>query len=268
MPTLWNVSGLSATHRPAVEQAVGEITFPWLWLRPKLKHGYGLLQIPVVTSDLSAYGQERPGEHVHEGEAMAHVLNEPVGRKRVAGLCWSNGKIEIANWCDAQTAKEVFSAEAAHAVDFFWMTVDQHETTDAMTPMRQAVWRAFHGGSLDSHGTHSWFDPAPYGDQVGEGWMALFSHAWSPYEPWQGAWSHQSTEAMGQAIKPEVETPAALVGLTGYTAVHRQSCRYVKAWRAKGLAFRQTRELAWHRLDLAQSWSGRRPCLTCRPEGS
>lgn len=281
VPELWNLAGLNDAHLGQVTKAVREIKFPWLWLRPKLASEYGKQQIPVRTSDLSKYGLDLPDAHEHEheiAEETVHVhikdkaghighLISPPGRAWIAGLCWSNGLIEIDPRADGQLAKDVFASEAAHAVDFFWMTIPFLSITQEVTPMRRAIWAAFHGGKVEDHPGHSWWEPADYANQVGEGWMALFQHAFAPYEPWQGGWSHRSTKAMGDQIRPVVLDPQALVGLTGYMAAHRQSCEIVKGWRVKGWTFRQTRELAWQTPDLAVSWSGRRPCKTCRPWG-
>lgn len=252
MPELFDLAGLRDDHRAAVQPALRDIRFPWLWLRPKLQ-AYGKLQIPVGTRDLNT-GAASP--------ERAHVL-KPDKRGAIAGLAWSDGRIEIDTRVTPADAARIFAAEAAHCVDFFWMTEPAIETwTATVTPMRKAVADILHPGGGDAH---SWFEPSPYADQLGEALMAVVTLGWSDIDAYQGWWSHQATEAQAQQVRPLIETDTALVGLTGYTAVHRQTCRYVKGWRTKGAAFRQTRELGWQTLLRARAWSGRKPCLVCKP---
>ena len=208
--SVWNVSG-TASQQQLVNEAIAACDFPFDLLLPGLQAQTGKTQIPVVWRDLSAYGyvrNETLHTHLHDNEdGTGHIVSPP-GRQFVAGLAWSNGKIEIDPRCEqidgGQLAREVFLAEAAHAVDFFYLT----------EPMRQAIWASLHGGTVTPHPGHDWFEPAAYGDQIGEAWMAGFVHAFSDYVPWQGAWSHKFTVEQARALRPFI-LPNTEIRLTG-----------------------------------------------------
>ncbi len=100
------------------------------------------------------------GGSAHDHAHGVHVVE---ARGRVAGLAWTDGRIMLAPWLEAQpvTAVEVFLAEAAHQVDFFAVTPDQ----------RRHLFALFHAGDGTPHADHGWFEEAgssDYWSWVGE----------------------------------------------------------------------------------------------------
>ncbi len=205
--------------------------------------------IPVEWVDLSAYGararvfgDDRGHDH-HTGEFDLLEV-----RRRVLGLAWYSGKVslDLSLENDPQLAAEVFLAEGAHMVDFFYMT-------DAM---REAVWDAFHPGSdsnIGDHG-HDWFDVDTYRTWVGEAFMGGFIKAYAPSIPVTIPFVHEATDAAGRAIRkaltPDLAEPqfcgCRLSKVFHRCGAHRYSCSYAK----------------WDTAQEAVA-AGRRPCRKC-----
>lgn len=141
------------------------------------------------------------GGHDDEGEEEGHAITrpseffaEPTGRMMIAGVFWSDGRIKIDVRLETQpaVAKEVLSAEIAHAVDY-GLPMSNAQKAEFMTLL--------HPGGAD---THTWWEQQDYGTEyftlVGEAWMALFTHAYSAMEPWQDAFFHKSTRSMAAEV--------------------------------------------------------------------
>ena len=199
-----------------VRQALDQCDFPFDRLAPKLKADTGRTSIPVEWADLSQWGAQTTKtaddhhddyshDHTHDnvpGEEKADPLE---ARGRVLGLAWYSGKVslDLSLESDPRLAWEVFLAEGAHMVDFFYMT-DAH---------REAVWDIFHPGGSDNIGGHGhgWFDVATYRDFVGESFMGGFIHAYAPSVPVTIAFTHASNLEIGRQIRaaltPELVEP-------------------------------------------------------------
>lgn len=201
---VWNLVG-TPSQNAIVQDALNRCDFPFQWLEPELRSEVGKTQIPVEWADLSRYGQANAVEvpraagghgdhdHGHDERELTHFhVEDPetgdkahgIGfRSRVLGLAWYSGKVSLENTLesDPELAKEVFLAEGAHMVDFFYMTEDH----------RRKVWNAVHDDAADlpegtpvgngtdlGHG-HGWFDVGGYYSWVGEAFMGLFIKAFS-----------------------------------------------------------------------------------------
>jgi hypothetical protein len=89
-------------------------------------------------------------------------------------------------------------SEAAHMVDFFYMT-ERH---------REAIWDAYHPG-MDTdkgHHGHDWFDVGGYQDFVGESLMSGFTRAYSDVNVVLEQFTHKSTPEVVAGIR-RVLTP-------------------------------------------------------------
>lgn len=196
---VWNLVG-TANQNAIVQDALNRCDFPFQWLESELRSEVGKTQIPVEWADLSRYGQAEAmdvprhgADHDHDEQELTHFhVEDPetgdkahgIGfRNRVLGLAWYSGKIslEVTMELQPELAKEVFLAEGAHMVDFFYMN-DEH---------RRGVWNAVHTDVEDlpaginiedgidlGHG-HGWFDVGGYYSWVGEAFMGLFIKAFS-----------------------------------------------------------------------------------------
>ncbi len=177
--------------------------------------------------------------------ASFHVVE---ARGRVAGLAWTDGRIMLAPWLEAQPAGavEVFLAEAAHQVDFFAIAPDQ----------RRQLFALFHGGDGTPHADHGWFEEAgseDYWSWVGESWMSGFMLAYSDVAPSWGSMVHKvGPEARGPIraiLAPPVKAP--------YFGARRS-----KVFHDLHAGVRSEVEFLT-RIDALAA--GRRPCTVCRP---
>ncbi len=147
-------------------------------------------------------GERRPlNPHLVCGDEEGHAISrpsywfgEPQGRFMTAGVFWSDGRIKIDVRLKGKpdSAREVLSAEIAHAVDYGLPLSDAQKS---------AIMRLFHGSGAD---THTWWEredySAEYTTLVGESWMALFTHAYSAMEPWQDPFVHKSARTMASEV--------------------------------------------------------------------
>lgn len=240
---VWNLIG-TPNQNAIVQDALDRCDFPFQWLEPELRSEVGKTQIPVEWADLSRYGQaqamdvprmhddhedatethDHADEHDHgdpDGLQHFHVTDPETGdkahgigfRSRVLGLAWYSGKVtlEVTMEQEPELAKEVFLAEGAHMVDFFYMT-DEH---------RRLVWNAVHTDVEDlppgisiqdgvdlGHG-HGWFDVGGYYSWVGEAFMGLFIKAFSDL-PVTIRFDHPATSEAARETREAflgVETP-------------------------------------------------------------
>lgn len=190
---VWRLVG-TEVQNAIIQAALNRCDFPFERLAPKLVADVGRDYIPVEWADLSQYAASASeSKHIEIDGGTAHVLEY---RQQTLGLAWYSGKISIEKSLesDPELAGEVFIAEGAHMVDFFYMT-DAH---------REAIFNAYHGGSATEHG-HGWFDVADYRAWVGESFMGGFAQAYTDF-PVTIPFTHDSPEAVGPVIR-KILTP-------------------------------------------------------------
>lgn len=266
MPEVWDLSPIGDPQaRLIIEQAITACRFDWSLLLPGLQKGTewsepGKTMIPVEVADLSRFAQARASadvhDHDHNDSALTHLHVEQDGdrahgiatRERVLGLAWYSGKVSVDQSLvsDPLLMQEVFLAEGAHMVDFFYISPEQ----------REAIFRAYHGGDTTAH-DHGWFEETgnqDYWSWVGESFMGGFIQAYSDIEPTLDAFVHKSTDEIGRQIR-DILTPtpaqARFFGVQHSKVFHD---------REHGLA----NILEFHSYDEAVA-AGRRPCSVCRP---
>jgi hypothetical protein len=245
----FDLSRLTPAQREITQSALDRCDFPFELIVPNLREQTGQDAVPVEWTDLSRYARAASAEgfhtHVYDSEGnRGHLL---AARRRALGLAWYSGKVSIERSLvdNPELAQEVFLSEAAHMVDFFWMTEAQRDTI-------LAIYHDEHG----EHG-HTWFDSPSYWDDAGESFMAGFVMGFSDLTPSIGDFSHKTTPARAAAIRalllPEPEPEPVPVYLkTRYGRVyHREGC-----WR---LCLFKTTPIT----DTARL----RPCKSCRPNG-
>lgn len=261
---IWTLQG-TPEQQAIVQEALNGCDFPFERLRSNL-NAAGRLAIPVDWQDLSRYvgSSEKAStdhSHVHEGNDTGHPIERVVnGRSRVLGLAWYSGRVTLDQSLvsDPRLAREVFLAEAAHMVDFFYMSDWQrraivnalhHQQLPDNTPIVDG--QPF---NLDNH-TCGWFDVGPYSMWVGEAFMEGFIESFS---------SERVTINLGHPVSPvqaayirRALLGPMLVGTSGGRAYHRPSCPFIRpSW--------VLAPFDWpHPLDAQRD--GRRACRVCRP---
>ncbi len=255
------------------------IAFPW-------DKGIRVLNTPIpiswddlndgtlaVAVERAFGGHDHPGEddpmkipgHIHiededgnEGHAVLRYID---GRWGIAGVFWTDGRIKIDISLEAypQDAREVLSAEIAHAVDFGMPFTDSQ---------KQQIMNLMHGGGADGH---TWWEIQSYGGEYytlgGEANMAKFTHAYSKMEPYQAPFTHKSTHDTDQAYQDILgvqaigSTPDVQVKyLKGYRTFHKSGpgTHYEALWATK-----QDRVVKLTKTEaLAQ---GKVACRICKP---
>lgn len=193
-------------QRQLVLDALSVCDFPFERLLPSLQRE-GRDTIRVDWEDLSRYAasSEKAGhDHIHDGAAVGHPVERVVdGRARVLGLFYlppyTRVVLDTSLTQLPRLAMEVFLAEAAHAVDYHFMSSD----------MRRAFVNSVHDEELPpGHSTDdgvafhwstghvcSWFDVGPYDSWVGEAFMEGFIEAFAPSVP--------VTIQLGHPVGPE-----------------------------------------------------------------
>lgn len=251
---MFDLSRLTPNQQAIIVGAIEATDFPWEQLKPGLEEQTGKDRIPVLFRDLSrdALAVEGGHAHIHVGGDVGHPILSP-SRKRTLGLAWYSGKVEVDQSLESQPllAQEVFLAEGAHMIDFFWMSELQ----------RRAIFLLMHGGVETEHG-HTWFDNPSYWDDVGESFMGLFVMAYAPSIPVElGGFSHRPTPELAKQVR-EILTPATSpppVLLWGYVG-NRKTAHHGSCWVYR-LAIRLGRPV-----HLAAFSPGDRACKRCRPE--
>lgn len=147
----------------------------------------------------------RPLTHLHTLDAdgnEGHAVARPIeARWMIAGVFWTDGriKIDIRLRDRPAVAREVCSAELAHAVDYGL------PYTDAQKAKLMAL---FHPEGPDDH---TWWEKQDYGAEywslVGEAAMALFTYAYSEMVPWQDPFVHKATKAMAPRVHQILGAP-------------------------------------------------------------
>lgn len=254
---IYDLSSLTPRQREIIEQVLARTKFDWKRLVPKLQAEKNKSQIPVEWTDLSRYmaqaSRKKAGHHhhLHIAGDTAHPIEF---RNKVLGLAWYSGKIslDISLESDPLLAQEVFLAEGAHMVDFFYMTDEE----------RKAIFDAYHDGNTDDHG-HDWFDKGTYWDWAGESFMGGFTLAYSDLLPSMGTFTHPSTPQVAQKIRtildrtpPEPEKPQAPekpYGATNKSKVFHWANHLQKRWQVTFASASDAKA------------TGRRACKQCKP---
>lgn len=245
-----------------VRQAVSSCDFPFTRLLPSL-HGEGKTQIVAEWADLSRYNQrvarahEEEHSHVTEGEAEAHPIEREVdGRRRVLGLFYlpphTRVVLDSSLVTHPELAREVFLAEAAHAVDYHYLSMEQRrQITNFLHRDDLPEGHSTEDGasfSLDGH-VCSWFDVGPYHMWVGEAFMEAFTEAFAPSVQVTIALGHPTSSEVAAQIRELLVPRAFFVGRgKAYHDAHR------------GIA--QDR---WFSSREEAEQAGYRPCRVCKP---
>lgn len=241
---MFDLSGLTDNQRRIIQEALDACNFPFQELNRT---------IPVEFADLSRYAAvldeaEEGHAHIHEDGDTGHPIERVIeGRRRVLGLAWYSGKVSVDSSLeqDEPLAQEVFLAEGAHMVDFFYMTEDH----------RKKLYAVYHDGDERPH-DHGWFEETgnqDYWSWVGESFMGGFIRAYAPTVPVTlDNFIHKSPPEIGPKIR-EVLTPGPIVyGLRRSSVYHDKH---------DGVAA----EVTFPSKTAAES-EGRRPCRVCKPE--
>lgn len=254
---IWSLVGRDAQNA-VVRSALARSSFPWDRLKPGLRRAVGREIIPVEWSDLSRYAPARAAgghgghvedHHVEEDGDQGHVLIAEVdGRRAPLGLAWYSGRITLEQSMDTVLATEVFLAEAAHMVDFFYMTPE----------MRDAVFLAFHPGQTKAeafgHG-HGWFEETgnnDYWSWVGEGFMGGFTAAFSDLRPSIGGFVHAVDAAGADRIRRVLLGDIRPVFGSARSLVFHDAHAGIR------------QDLSWPTAADAAA-AGRKPCRICKP---
>lgn len=189
---VWDLQG-TPQQNAIIQDALAACDFPFELLLPKLQATKGKSLIPVDWADLSVYGAQAArtagGDHSHDHSGEYDLLEF---RERVLGLAWYSGRVtlDLSLQVNRTLAMEVFLAEGAHMVDFFYMT-EEH---------RREVALAFHAGDPTPHG-HDWFDVGSYREWIGEAFMGGFIKAFAPSVPVTIPFVHAATAQVGLDIR-------------------------------------------------------------------
>ena len=258
-PSVFLFAQGSMDQRLWMEEAIRRTTFPFELLRPGLVAQVGRDYIPVLFSDLTRYqaaddgGSAHQHEHPHDhatGDEAHPITRMLDGRKRVLGLAWYSGKVEVERTCPKDLAMEVFLAEAAHMVDFFYMTPEQ----------REKIYDIYHGGHAETH-DHGWFEETgnnDYWSWVGESFMYGFTAAFSDV-PYSGDnFHHPTTPSIARQIRLTLQPQDAYEAVRNprSTIVHKTG-----SWHEKQI--KDIHEVRYETKDGALS-AGMRLCKTCR----
>lgn len=268
----FDCTGLSPAQLDIIRRADEACDFPWPLLRPGLRATTGGRDtIPVAFRDLTTWSARMEGsashhhDHGHSHSAAgpedAHLLEH---RARALGLAYYSGKIELEVTLSPALAIEVFLAEAAHMIDFFYMTPRQ----------RESIFDVFHGADDDPHGPdtdahgHGWFEETgnnDYWSWVGEAFMGGFIAAFAPgIANTLSGFTHVLDASQAQAVRRvliggDAPAPDVEVDITGpgYFASKR------------GRTFHDEHRGIWPDRSFptkeAAVADGLRPCGVCKP---
>jgi hypothetical protein len=194
-----------------VNSALEACDFDFDLLQPSMLKE-GRTTIRVEWQDLSRYNH---GAAAHEHADGAHTISREVdGRQRVLGLFYlpPHTRVVLDNslqWMPA-LAREVFLAEAAHAVDYHYMNADQRRAVvnllhrdDLPADADVSDGATFH---LDGHEC-SWFDVGEYADWVGEAFMETFIESFAPGVPVTIELNHPTSPQVASAVRKALLGP-------------------------------------------------------------
>ena len=273
---------LSGTEqqRQVCRDALARCDFPFDRLMPSLIKE-GRQSIRVEWADLSRYAASDGlgHDHVHDDDAVAHPIERVVeGRRRVLGLFYlpPHTRILLDNSLLGmpELAGEVLLAEAAHAVDYHYMTPDMRRAFVNSVHTQQLAPGADVGDgvafALDGH-ICSWFDVGSYADWVGEAFMEGFIEAFAPSQSVTISLNHpvgpedraviRVALAVDEPAKEDVQ-PAPVVGPAAPVAEEVFTVRSGVIYHDKHLRLR--RDLTFPSPAAAQA-EGFRPCRVCKP---
>lgn len=196
----WDLSGVpDVRHRNVLQGALDACSYNFWRVRKRTGR-----RVPVAVGDLSRFAQALDPAtghaHVHdEAGTEGHLLGAP-GRRAALGLFWlptpdhPAGRVQLDTGAmsDPDLAREVFIAEAAHAVDYGAMT-------DAQRVQVLALFEFTGAGPTPA----GWFEEQGeegYWRWRGERFMGLFASAFAPSlprpleprQPWQ--WSYDASD--------------------------------------------------------------------------
>lgn len=257
---MWNLQG-TPRQVVLVREALAVCDFPFELMSTSLA-AEGKDAVDVTWADLSRFASTGAvggghGHHDHDHPEGVHTVERVLdGRMRVLGLFYLPPHTKIVLDLSLEThptlAKEVFLAEAAHAVDYHHMV---HKN------MRLAVWNILHGTAADTpipesgdvdHG-HSWFDgPGGYNTWVGEAFMEAFIRAYAPSIPVTIQLDHPVTADMAGQIR------AALTPTGDQRVYQGKSTTYHDS-------HKRITPVKWYESSAVAEAAGLRPCLTCKP---
>ncbi len=221
--------------------------------------------IPISWDDLNDGTLSKVAKHTHLEDAdgnIGHPTSRPL--RGIAGVFWSDGRIKIDISLESRpdSAREVLSAEIAHAVDFGLPFTDDQ---------KRRIMKLIHPAGDDNH---TWWEVASYGGEYytlgGETNMALFTHAYSQMEPYQAPFVHKSTRAISSAYREIVGIPALgqetvvrVRSKSGYLnpRYHRPTCYLVQPARLSRLG---ASVVSYLKSADARA-AGASPCGICKP---
>lgn len=265
-----DLSKLTPLQHGIIHDALKQTTFNFASLMPGLVAQTRRDTIPILFRDLSKMqkdldkAEKKDGkghddhDHKHEkdGDDEAHPIIRTIdNRKQVLGLAWYSGKVEIELSLQnkPELAKEVFLAELAHMVDFFFMTPEQ----------RGKIFTVFHKGDATPH-DHGWFEETgneDYWSWVGEAFMSGFVMAFSTIKVTMNFFDHPTTPEMALQIKHILQPQIVMI-----VARHVKSTIFhrIGGWHERQIndAFQEY----FATLAGAQA-KGLRKCKTCRWKG-
>lgn len=208
----------------AVTRALSRCFFDFSLLKPGLLGGNewsvpGKTQIPINVRSLVNFAQEAQANGWREGiDYHAIMVNPQTGglvdshevehhhglaanvAPAVYGLFWFHGLVEVEESLlgNPDLFDEVFHAEGAHATDFFYALPTGKRT-------------AIHAIICTHSPRHAWFEPSPYFDMPGEGFMGIFIKAFTDLPVTLQGFSHRAIEPTVGLVKtllmPVVEPP-------------------------------------------------------------
>jgi hypothetical protein len=205
MSTTFYTSGTPAQIE-LVNSALEACDFDFDLLKPSMMRE-SRTTIRVEWSDLSRYNHSPSAAHEH-AEGAHTITREVDGRQRVLGLFYlpphTRVLLDTSLEQHPDLAREVFLAEAAHAVDYHFMKPEHRRAVvnllhrDDLAPDADVSDGAvFH---LDGHEC-SWFDVGAYEDWVGEAFMETFIEAYARSVPVTIALNHPTTPTVATAVR-------------------------------------------------------------------
>lgn len=186
----FDLSALDQSQRSLITEVLERCDFDFRLCLPRLKSEKGRDRIPVTFEDLSSYGARSTGGETHTHEGTYHII---AYREQVLGLAYYSGKVVIHSSLSHSLTQEVFMAEVAHMVDFFYMNPEQ----------RKSIFHLFHKGDVTPH-EHGWFEETgnnDYWSWVGEAFMGGFTLAYSDLAVSMTGFTHQLTRGEAQGIR-------------------------------------------------------------------
>lgn len=219
------ITGPSGSQQ-AVQRALNRCTLDFSLLKPGLLQGNewsapGKISIPVNVRSLANFAQEAEANGWQEGiDYHAIAVNPITGdlvdhehgvdihgitlaadvAPAVLGLFWFSGLVEVEEQLLTRPDlfDEVFHSEGAHATDFFYMLP---------TGKRDVA----HALICRHNPRHAWFQPSPYFEMPGEGFMGIFVKAFTTYAVTLQGFSHPAIEPTVGLVKnllvPIIEPP-------------------------------------------------------------